>query len=397
MLYRKSRRLMVGVLAMLMVVGMVLPAMGQDVAVKIDGNSINLSSAPVIKDGVTLVPVRGIVEALGGEVSYDAASKTVKIKTTDRTISFPVGAREAKNNNMTEAMEAPAQIVNGSIMVPVKFLAEAVGAKLDYNEVGKIINIAYFSNLKGTLKIGGSTTIQPLSQLAADTLMKMNPDLSITIAGGGSGEGIKGAYSGTFNIGSVSRDLEEKDKKSYPGLTSYRIGTDGIVVIVNPKNMVGELTQQQVFDIFTGQVRNWKQVGGKDAAIFLQTRETGSGTLTAFEELALQKIDKKAKVAKTATPSTSNGLIKEAIAQNANAVGFLSMGYVDSSVKAVKVDGVSPLKSKALSREWPYVRTLNVVTKGQATGLTAKFIDYLLSPEGQSIVSQDYLPLKAVD
>ena len=188
--------------------------------------------------------------------------------------------------------------------------------------------------------------------------------------------------------------MEDADKKSYPSLNSYAIGADALVVIVNPKNPVNDLTKQQVVDIFTGKIKNWKEVGGPDAAIFVQTREPGSGTLTAFEELALQK---KAKVVATATPHTSNGLVKQAVANNVNSIGFLSMGYLDKTVKATKIDGVSALKSKAISREWPYVRGLNVVTKGKPTGLSAKFINYLRSPKGQAIVSENYLPLRAED
>ena len=99
----------------------------------------------------------------------------------------------------------------------------------------------------------------------------------------------------------------------------------------------------------------------------------------------------------TATPHTSTGLIKEAVARNENAIGFISLGYMDNSVKAPKVEGVSALKSKALSKEWPYVRSLVIVSKGTPSGLTAKYVNYLLSPMGQQIVSQDYLPLKVVD
>jgi len=391
---QKFRKLKVGALTLLLGMSLAAPAFAADMSVNVDGKNVQLDVQPVVQEGRTLVPIAAVAEQLGGDAGFDSATKTVKIDTVDNEIKLTIGSKNASVNTESKTLDVAAQIIDGRTMVPLRFVGEALGAEVNYDAQNKAVNIKYFSNMSGTLKIGGSTTIQPLTQMAADKLMKLNKGLSISIAGGGSGEGIKGTNAGTFNIGSVSRDLEAADKKDYPSLNSYAIGADGIVLIVNPKNSVENLTKQQVIDIFTGKIKNWKDVGGKDAAIFIQTREAGSGTLTAFEELALQK---KSKVASTATPHTSNGLIKEAVAKNVNAIGFLSMGYLDNSIKAPKVEGISPFKSKALSREWPYVRGLNVVAKGTPSGLSAKFINYLRSTEGQAIVSEDYLPLKAQD
>ncbi len=379
---------------MALLISMVVPAMAAEMKVNVDGKRVKLDVEPVVQDGRTLVPIAAVAEELGGDSSFDNASKTVRIASIDNDIRLTIGSKNAVINGQPKTLDVAAQIVNGRTLVPLRFVGEALGAQVKYDAKERTVNIDYFSDMQGTLKIGGSTTIQPLTQTAADKLMQLNKGLSISIAGGGSGEGIKGTDAGTFNIGSVSRDLEAADKKTYPGLNSYAIGSDGIVIITNTKNSLDNLTKQQVVDIFTGKVKNWKEIGGPDAAIFIQTREPGSGTLTAFEELALLK---KSKVAATATPHSSNGLIKEAVARNVNAIGFLSMGYLDSSIKAPRVEGVSPFKSKALSREWPYVRGLNVVTKGSPSGLSAKFINYLRSSQGQAIVSEDYLPLKAQD
>lgn len=390
----RFKKVKVGVATLLLGLSLATPALAKDLSVKVDGQNIKLDVPPVVKESRTLVPIAPIAEQLGADVTFDSGSQTVGIKTVDKNIKISIGSKHVQVNNESQTLDVPAEIIDGRTMVPLRFVGEALGAKVNYDSSDKTVNINYFTDMDGTLKVGGSTTIQPLTQTAADKLMSLNKGLSISIAGGGSGEGIKGANAGTFNIGSVSRDLEAADKKDYPDLKSYDIGSDGIVVIINPKNKVDDLSKQQVIDIFTGKIKNWKEVGGADEAIFIQTRESGSGTLTAFEELALKK---KAKVATTATPHNSNGLIKEAVSKNTNAIGFLSMGYVDKSVKATKIEGVSPLKSKALSREWPYVRGLNVVTKGYPAGLTAKFINYLRSTEGQAIVAQDYLPLKAQD
>lgn len=382
------------VLALVLVLLSVTPVLAnQSMVVNVDGKKLNLDVNPVIIEGRALVPIRAVAEQLGGEVSYDASKQVVEIVTVDNTVKLTVNSKVADVNGKSVTLDVPAQIINSRTLVPLRFVSESLGAEVNYDSKNHVANIKYFSDMKGTLKIGGSTTLQPISQMAADKLMAMNSGLSISVAGGGSGEGIKGAASGAFNIGNISKDLSDTDKKDYPGLMNYKIGLDGIAVIMNPNNKVAELSKQQVIDIFTGKIKNWKEVGGADSAIFLQTREPGSGTLDGFETLAL----KKAKVAATATPHTSNGLIKEAIAKNTNAIGFLSLGYIDGSVKTPKIEGVSCLKSKAVTHEWPYVRNLNVVTKGTPSGLTAKFINYLRSPEGQSIVSIDYLALKAQD
>jgi len=379
---------------MLLVLVITVPVFASEtMVVNVDGNSISLDVAPVLVDNRALVPIRAIAEQLGGDVSYDSSTGTVQILTAGSNVKLTLNSTTAEVNGNLVSLDVPAQIINDRTLVPLRFVGESLGANVNYDAGNNAANISYFTNMTGTLKIGGSTTVQPVSQMAADQLMAMNSGLSISVAGGGSGEGIKQTFAGGFNIGGISKDLGASDYKDYPGLVPYQIGIDGIAVIMNPSNPIEDLTTQQVIDIFTGKVQNWKDVGGADAAIFLETREAGSGTLDGFESMALNK----AKVAETATPHTSNGLMKEAVAKNSNAIGFLSMGYLDGSVKASKVAGVNAYKSKAKSHEWPYVRNLNLITKGYASGLSAQFIDYLRSPEGQAMVSKDYISLKAQD
>jgi phosphate transport system substrate-binding protein len=273
-----------------------------------------------------------------------------------------------------------------------------LGAEAAYNKSMELVTIKYFTSMTGTLKVGGSTTVQPITQKAADILMARNKGLSVTISAPGSGAGINGAIDGTFHIGAASRELKSSELEKCPDLKQFQIGSDGIAIIINKANKVSNLTKQQVFDIFTGKITNWKDVGGTDSPIFVQTREVGSGTLDAFNELALHIIDKAAKIVSTATPNASNGLVKEAVKGNKNAIGFISFGYLEGSVKGINIEGVSPTPANAMAKVWPYVRPLNVVTKGIPSALAAKFINYLKSDEGQNIlVEEHYLPLKAND
>jgi len=348
----------------------------------------------VLEDNRALVPVRVIAEGFGARVGWDGAKQEVKIKTAANDIVLTIGSRNVTVNGAPKALDVPAKIIDGRTMVPLRFISDNLGAEINYDSSSRTVSVKYFSNMAGTLKVGGSTTLQPISEKIALELMKLSKGLSITTAGTGSGDGIKGAGEGRYHVGNSSRAIKETEKKEY-GLIEHQVGSDGIAVIVHPSNPVSGLTRQQVFDIFTGKIRNWNEVGGKNAPIFVQTREEGSGTLSAFVELAIQTIAKDAKITPTAVPHASNGLVKQAVARGENNIGFISLGYIDSSVKAVKIDGVEPTPENALAGKFAYVRPLVVVTKGAPTPLAAKFIDYHTSPQGFKIMEEEgYLPLK---
>lgn len=367
------------------------------VKVFVDNKELQMDVAPVIESGRTLVPIRTISEAVGADVDWDSASQTVKITTSDKDIVLKINSKEATVNNSKVTIDVPAKILNGRTLVPLRFVSESIGAKVDYNSSQRTVYIKYFSDMSGTLKIGGSTTIQKASQHAADKLMTLNENLlSVIVSGGGSGAGITGAMDGTFHVGNASRNVKDEEKQKYPDLKEFVIGLDGIAVIVNKQNPVNNLTRQQVFDIYTGKVTNWKDVGGEESPILVQTRETGSGTLDGFVEKAIHPFDKNAKIISTATPHTSTTLVLNAVAQNKNAIGFISMGYINKDVKAVSIDSIKAAASSVYSGKWPYKRDLVVVTKGRPTGNTAKYINFMLSPEGQQILIKDgYLSLKS--
>nr|WP_243098167.1 substrate-binding domain-containing protein [Serpentinicella alkaliphila] len=165
-------------------------------------------------------------------------------------------------------------------------------------------------------------------------------------------------------------------------------------MVVHKNNPVKNLTQQQIFDIFTGKVNNWSEVGGNNAPIFVQTRESGSGTLGAFVELALDKIQKGQQVIATATPHTSNPAVKQAVAKEVNAIGFLSFGHVDNSINTLTVNGIEATVENALNKKYPIVQPLVICTKGRPSGVTAKLIDFFTSPTGKKIIdSEDFISL----
>ncbi|GAB6273520.1 MAG: phosphate ABC transporter substrate-binding protein [Peptococcaceae bacterium] len=243
------------------------------------------------------------------------------------------------------------------------------------------------STLSGDLKLSGSTTVLPLAQDLADKFMEKNPEVRIAVTGGGSGVGVKDAADGKVNIGMASRELKDTDP---PGLTATTIAKDAVVVVVHPNNPISELTKEKVKDIFMGNITNWKALGGKDAPIIVHSRVAPSGTLDFFIEEFLGKGEN---VVATAKTHASNGLLRQSVSANENTIGFLSMGYVDESVKALKMDGVEPTIDNAKNGTYLYVRPLNLVTKGEPADLAKSFIDFATSPEGQEIAGKDYLPL----
>lgn len=245
------------------------------------------------------------------------------------------------------------------------------------------------STLSGTVKIAGSTSVQPLAEELADKFMENNPDANISVQGGGSSAGVESASKGTAQIGTSSRELKNEEKGL--GLTETVIAKDGIAVIVNSSNNLTDLKIDQIKKIFTGEVKDWSQVGGKKGPITVVIREEGSGTRDAFQELALGK---EAKFVGNAVVQNSTGAVKTAVSKDANAIGFISLGSVDGAVKALKVDGVQPTEATVLNGSYKISRPFLFLTKGEPDALTKAFVDFVLGDEGQKIVSEKYIKVK---
>jgi phosphate transport system substrate-binding protein len=253
------------------------------------------------------------------------------------------------------------------------------------------------AGLRGALTVAGSTTVQPLAEKMAEAFSAINPDVEITVQGGGTGVGVKSAGEGTVDIGTASRELKQEEKDTYKDLTAYTIAKDGIAMIVNPGVKVDGLTKAQVRDIFAGTIVNWKDVGGPDKPIIVVSREEGSGTRDAFQTMVMgtDAAGNAVPIVGTAILQNSNGAIRTTVAETPFSIAYLSFGYLDSSVKTLAIDGVAATEANALNGTYPVVRPLLLLTKGEAAGLAKAWIDYILSPAGQQIVTeQGYLAIK---
>jgi phosphate transport system substrate-binding protein len=240
-----------------------------------------------------------------------------------------------------------------------------------------------------TIEVGGSTSVTPLMEMFADEYQKLKPHIKININGTGSGDGINNAGV-LYQIGMSSRELTAAEQGK--GLKEEIIAIDGIAVIVNSNNPVNDLTVAQIRDIYTGAITDWSQVSGgaKRGKIAVISREEGSGTRGAFEELA----GFQGKLLAGANESTSTGAIKAGIAQNPDAIGYISLGSVDNSIKAVAVGGVPAINDNVKKGTYKIARPFIVLTGKNIHAETSAFIAWILGNAGQAIVSKSWISVK---
>ena len=377
---KKVKGLFTLVLAMTLILCAIpMNASAAELKLVVDGKELVTDSPMIVENGVTLVPIKFISDAFGAACVWNATARTVTVTNTLHRIVLTIGSTTYTVDGATKTLQLAPRIQGGRTMVPLRVIGEAFGAKVDYIAATKTANISYFSNpaLSGSIMISGSTTVQPIATAAADNLKKMNNHLSISVAGTGSGAGIGDAMNGTVNIGMSSRELKAEEAAQ---LNEYVIAHDGVAIIVHNSNAVRNLTVDQIKKIFTGDIKNWNEVGGANAPIIVYTRESTSGTLAALQDIL------GITVKDTATPTDSTGLMRSAVAAAANGIGYISSGQIDSSVKALTVGNIAPSLGNIKSGTYPICRNLLLVTKGKPGELAALFIDYLLSRDGQQVV-----------
>jgi phosphate transport system substrate-binding protein len=238
-----------------------------------------------------------------------------------------------------------------------------------------------------TIEVGGSTSVTPLMELLAEEYTKIKPNIKVNINGTGSGDGINNAGI-LYQIGMSSRELTPAEQGK--GLREVIIAIDGIAVIVNEGNAVSNLTVEQIRDIYTGTITNWSQVGGRNAVIAVVSREEGSGTRGAFEELA----GFQGKLLANANQLTSTGAILANIAQNPDAIGYISLGSLNDTIKAVSVGGTAAIAANVLNGSYKIARPFIVLTGSNVHAESSAFIQWALSPAGQKIVSKSWIPVK---
>ncbi len=234
------------------------------------------------------------------------------------------------------------------------------------------------------ITLAGSTAFQPFAEKLAEHYMQTQPSVRINVQGGGSAVGIQSALSGSADIGMA--DLLELPQEAKE-LRSTTVARDGIAIIVSPQNIVQNLSAEQAHDIFVGKIANWKDLGGMDAVIRVVSREDGSGTRRSFDKMVL----KDAKLAASALFQNSNGTIREAVASEPKAIGYLSIGLVDSRVKAVSFNGVAPTNQNVKANKYPLARPVYFLTKGEIKPNVQAFIDYVLSDEAQNTLEKEGL------
>lgn len=244
-------------------------------------------------------------------------------------------------------------------------------------------DLAAFDGMKGTVRISGGTAHIPVMKEAAKRIMQRYAGIQITVAGGGSGVGIKQVGEGLVDVGNSGRKPTDEEIAKYD-LKLFKWAVDGVGVVVNPKNPVHSLSTAQVKAVFAGTIGNWKELGGPDKAINLYTRDEASGTRAVFWKKAIGKgpISAKANVV------VSNGAMKSAVAGDPYGIGYVSVGHIDKSVIPVTLDGVTPTLETVKSGVYPVARGLFSNTKGEPTGLTKVFVDFLFSPTGQAIAAE---------
>ena len=251
------------------------------------------------------------------------------------------------------------------------------------------------SAVAGNIVIKGSTTVLPIAQKASEAYMKENPDVTISLSGGGSGNGIKAIIDGTTDIADSSRFIKDKEvaqaveKGVYP--VPFAVAYDCIVPVVHPSNSVSNLTLEQLKAIYMGKVKNWKEVGGPDRTIVVISRDTSSGTYEVWEE----KVMKKERVYPGALLQASNGAVAQAVAKNQNAIGYIGLGYVNKDLRGLSVNGVAGSAETTLNGTFPISRALYMFTNKWPSGDIAKFINYMLHPsKGQKMVKDaGFVPL----
>lgn len=236
---------------------------------------------------------------------------------------------------------------------------------------------------KSVIIAAGSTSVQPFSEILAEEYMILNPDVTIDVQGGGSSAGIMATQSGTAEIGMSSRDLKDEEKN----LWSVEIARDGLAVIVHPSNLIQNLTLDQIRDIYSTKINDWSQLGGPKAKIHVITREEGSGTRSAFESLVMGKI----RITPKAIVQDSNGAVRQLVKDDSNSIGYISLGLVNDSVKALQLGGVSATMENVLKGSYTLSRPFLFLTLGQPAGQVKQFIDFTLSAEGQKILTSEGL------
>jgi len=242
------------------------------------------------------------------------------------------------------------------------------------------------SEVSGSITAAGSSALLPLVEEAATQFMGKNPNAKINTQAGGSGTGLTMVSEGSVEIGNSDIFANEKlDEDKAKELVDHKVCVVGFATVVNPDVNVDDVSKQQLIDIFTGKITNWKDLGGADQKIVILNRPTSSGTRATFKKYALDGQEEAQGIALT---EENSGSIRKAVADTPGAISYLALSYVDSSIKALKLEGVEPTKENITSGKYPIWSYEHMYTKGEPSGLTKAFLDYMMSDEVKPLVEE---------
>jgi phosphate transport system substrate-binding protein len=241
-----------------------------------------------------------------------------------------------------------------------------------------------------TMTVAGSTSVSPLMELLTAEYKNVRSNVSFNISATGSGDGIKAVPAETAEVGMSSRELSPSEKGS--GIDEHLIAIDGIAVIVNSGNSLSDLSLEQINSIYTGEVTDWQQVGGRAGKIAVVSREPGSGTRGAFEEI----VKFQDKLVNGAVEFDGTGAVKAEISRNVDAIGYISIGSLDNSVKPLNISGVAPTTGNVVNNSYKIARPFLLLTKNgrSLNAETTAFLEWILSPAGQAIVKTSWIAVK---
>lgn len=246
--------------------------------------------------------------------------------------------------------------------------------------------------LSGSILAVGSSALQPLVEQASRSFMDENPKVSIQVQGGGSGTGLTQVSGGQADIGNSDVFASEKlDAGPAEELVDHQVAVVGMAAVINPEITVDNLTKDQLVKIFTGEITNWKDVGGADQKIQIINRPSSSGTRATFEKYALGT---KTEDLQGAIQEDSSGTVKKLVKETPGAIGYLALSYLDESIKAVKYEGVEPTEDNVANGTYPVWAYEHMYTKGEPSEIVKAFLDYMLSDEVQNkdVVELGYIP-----
>jgi phosphate transport system substrate-binding protein len=250
--------------------------------------------------------------------------------------------------------------------------------------------IAAQSMAQENIVLDGSTTVGPIAKAFAEFYMRKNPDVNITVSESGSGNGAKSLINGTCDIANMSRFMKEKEFVAAveAGITpvAHVVALDGLPIIVHPSNPINDLTVDQIHDIYVGKITNWKQLGGPNMDIIMISRDTNSGTYETFNKLVMHKDE----IVGNCEYVGSNGAVRQRVQSTPAAIGYAGIGFLDDTIKALKVNGIMPSPETVKTGVYPIARPLFMFTNGMPKMGTElyKFINMYLTEDGQELIDE---------